>query len=72
MRGLVDPDGAEHGYELTYEAPDRDLPEAAVCNGGGFDENVAVRDALLVLERGKRPLGFIMKTVITVEQRIER
>ncbi len=54
------------------EPPDRDLPEAAVCNCGGFDENVTVRDALLVLERSERPLGFVVKSVITVEQRIER
>jgi hypothetical protein len=72
MRGFVDPDGAQHRDELVYETPDRDLPEAAVCNCGGLDENVAVRYALLVLERGERPLGFVMKPVITVEQRVER
>ncbi len=72
MRGFVDPDGAEHRYKLLYETPDRDLPEAAVCDRGCLHENVAVRDALLVLERSERPLGFVMKPVITVQQRIER
>jgi hypothetical protein len=56
----------------VYETPDRDLPEAAVCDRGCLHENVAVRDALLVLERSERPLGFVMKLVITVQQRVER
>ncbi len=54
------------------ETADRDLPEAAVDDRGGLDENVAVRDALLVLERSERPFGFVMKPVVTVQKRIER
>jgi hypothetical protein len=56
----------------VYETPNSELPQAAVCDGGGLDKYVVVRDALLVLERSEYPLGFVMRPVITVEQRIER
>ncbi len=72
VSGLVDPDRAQDRDELVLETPDRDLTEAAVGDRRGFDENVAVRYALLVLECGELPLGFVMKAVIAVEQRIER
>jgi hypothetical protein len=72
MRGLVNPDGAEHRDELVYETTDSDLPKAPVCDGGGLDKNVAVRDSLLVLERSERPLRLLMKPIITVEERVKR
>jgi hypothetical protein len=72
MCGLIDPDGAQYRYQLVYETPDGDLSKAAVRDRGGLDENVAVRDALLIFECGENPLCFVVKPVIAVQQRIKR
>ena len=72
MCGLVDPDGAQNRDELVYETPDRDLSKAAMRDRGGLDQNVAVRDALLIFECGENPLRFVVKPVIAVQERIKR